>query len=306
MVKNKKLIVIGGPTASGKTGLSITLAKKLNAPIISADSRQFYKEISIGTAKPTKEEQQGIPHYFINSHSIKTPVSSVQYEKEAIELIEKLFVNTDYIIVVGGSGMFINALLFGTDNLPKDEKVRENLNKQLKEEGICFLLNQLKREDSVFFDEVDKNNSHRIIRALEIMKLTKKTITELRTGTRRSRQFEHSIFVINHKRENLYDRINQRVEAMLKDGLLEEVKSVSALQDLQSLNTVGYKEYFSFLNNEITLDEATELVKRNSRRYAKRQITWFKRYDDAYWIDYTNNETMVHQILEGLENSVKN
>lgn len=298
MVNKKELIVIGGPTASGKTGLAISVAKTLNAPILSADSRQFYKEVNIGTAKPSKEEQDGVPHYFIDSHHLEEPVSSVQFEKEALQVLEELYKTHQHVILVGGSGMFINALLYGTDNLPKDNAVRDRLNENYKKEGICFLLNQLKRKDPIYFDAVDKNNVPRIIRALEVIALTKKTFSEQRTGVRSARNFNHSIFIINHPRETLYARINKRVDLMIADGLIDEVKSVKHLSHLQSLNTVGYKEIFQFINGEITQEEAIELVKRNSRRYAKRQITWFKRYDDAQWLEAVDTNHMKALILQ--------
>ncbi|MGB0933686.1 MAG: tRNA (adenosine(37)-N6)-dimethylallyltransferase MiaA [Lishizhenia sp.] len=298
MVNKKELIVIGGPTASGKTGLSVAVAKALKAPIISADSRQFYKEVSIGTAKPTLEEQEGIPHYFIHSHQLEDTVSSVRFEKEALILLEKLFFTHNYVVLVGGSGMFIDALLHGTDDLPKDNTIRAKLNEYYKNEGANFLLNQLKRKDPIYFDQVDKNNIPRIIRALEVIAITKKTFSELRTGAKKVRNFNYSMFIINHTREALYARINKRVDIMLEAGLIEEVQSVKHLSHLQSLNTVGYKEIVQFLDGEINLQDAIELVKRNSRRYAKRQITWFKRYKNAQWIDYTDSEKMTLEILE--------
>lgn len=298
MVNKKELIVIGGPTASGKTGLSISIAKSLNAPILSADSRQFYKEIKIGTAKPSLEEQDDVPHYFIDSHHLEDTVSSVRFEKEALQLLDKLFEKHNYVILVGGSGMFIDALLFGTDNLPKDEEIRAKLNEHYKNEGICFLLNQLKRKDPIYFDQVDKSNVPRIIRALEVIAITKKTFSEQRTGKKKIRNFHHNIFVIDHPREILYNRINSRVDQMMADGLVKEVESVKHLSHLQSLNTVGYKEIFSFLKNEFDKEEAVELIKRNSRRYAKRQITWFKRYENAHWLAYSNVKEMSAQILE--------
>ena len=288
----KNLVVIGGATASGKTGLSVALAKQLQCPILSADSRQFYKEVAIGTAKPSLEEQEGVPHYFIDSHSLENPVSSGAFEEEAIPLLDKLFEKHDNVILTGGSGLFIDAILYGIDDIPKDDQVKEHYINLEKEKGLAHLLEELEEKDPDYFQEVDKGNSHRVIRALEAIKCSGQKFSELRKNAKKVRNFNAYIFILDHPREVLYDRINQRVDIMVQDGLFEEVERVAHLKHLQSLNTVGYKEIFAYFNGESTKEECIELIKRNTRRYAKRQITWFKRYKEATWIPYTNMEKM--------------
>lgn len=297
---SKKLIVIGGPTASGKTGVSIELAKHFNTIILSADSRQFYKEVGIGTAKPTLEEQDGVKHHFIDSHELTSPLSAGQFEKEALTILKQEFQKHNTIILVGGSGMFINALLFGIDEFPHDKEVRNKYNTILESEGIKVLQNELKEKDPEYFDEVDSMNPVRLIRALEIIELTNKKYSEQRKETHHQRNFESEIFVLNHDRQVLYERINDRVHQMIKAGLVEEVRSVQNLKHLQSLNTVGYKEMFQYFDGEIDLNRAIELIQQNSRRYAKRQITWFKRYENANWIEYSDKNQVVEEILKKL------
>lgn len=297
----KNLIVIGGPTASGKTGLSVALAKELNCPIISADSRQFYKELSIGTAKPSLEEQDGVEHFFIHSHSLQAPLSAGEYEHQAIQKIEELFTTHDTLILTGGSGMFIDAVLFGIDDIPKDKTLKQELIQLEEEKGLDHLLQLLQTKDPEYYQEVDKANSHRVIRALEAIELSQQKFSELRKKSAKKRNFEHKIFIINHPREVLYDRINLRVDLMVKEGLFEEVESVKEYRNLQSLNTVGYKEVFDFLDGKKDKLECIELIKRNTRRYAKRQITWFKRYPSATWINYTTTHEMLKSILEDLK-----
>lgn len=296
-MSSKRLIVIGGPTASGKTGVSVELAKHFQTVIFSADSRQFYQEIGIGTAKPTLEEQSGIKHHFIDSHQLTSPLSAGQFEKEALALLEQEFENNDTIILVGGSGMFISALIHGIDEFPHDKELRQQLNDRLAAEGLEILQKELATKDATYYAEMDAHNPVRVIRALEIIELTGQKYSEQRIGKQWQRNFSTEMFVLNHDRQILYDRINQRVHQMMEDGLEAEVKSVNHLRDIQSLNTVGYKEMFQYFDQEIELDRAIELIQQNSRRYAKRQITWFKRYKDATWIDYTNNQDTVNQIL---------
>jgi len=299
--KIKHLIVIEGPTASGKTGLSIELAKQFNTCIFSADSRQFYKEIQIGTAKPSIVERQGIPHFFIDSHSLTEEVTAAQYEKEALEQLSKEFTTNDVIILVGGSGMFIDALCVGLDPIPSSPELRNEINDEYQTNGLDELLDELKSKDPAFFETVDQNNPMRIIRALEVIRLTNKTFTEFRTASPKKRPFEVHRFVLNHSREKLYDRINLRVDNMMKGGLLDEVKSVIQYRELASLNTVGYKELFQYLDGNWTIEHALEKIKQNSRNYAKRQITWFKKHPEAIWIDFSDNSTMTKLIQRELE-----
>ena len=294
----KKLIVIEGPTASGKTALGVELAKYFNTVIISADSRQFYKELEIGTAKPTLEEQQGIKHYFIDSHSLEDEVSSGRYANEVDELLKDLFLVHDIVLMVGGSGMFIDAVCIGLDQIPSSQVIRRNLNKEFEEKGIEPLLIELRKKDVTFFENVDKSNPVRIIRALEAIRSSGKTMTELRTQTVKKHNFEIQRFVINHPRKHLYERINSRVDQMIKNGLLDEVKSVYNRKGINTLKTVGYSEMFSFLDGEITIERAVELIKQNTRRYAKRQLTWFRRHADAIWLDSIDLEGMVLEVIQ--------
>lgn len=296
----KRLIVIEGPTASGKTGLGIALAKKLNTSIVSADSRQFYKEMCIGTAKPTKEEMDGVPHYFIDSHSIQNELTSGQYETEALPLLEELFKKNDTLILVGGSGMFIDALCFGLDPIPHNVELRNSITQEWKNKGLAPLLEELKRKDPSFFEVVDQNNPVRIIRAIEVIRLTHKTFTEWRQSSVNKRNFTSHFFVIDHPRELLYERINQRVDEMMANGLLKEVEALQNHAHLNPLKTVGYQELFDYFSRKTTLEEAIELIKQHTRNYAKRQLTWFRKHKEATWIHYSNNEEMSKEILMNL------
>jgi tRNA dimethylallyltransferase len=278
---NHHLIIIAGPTAVGKTTLSIQLAKHYMCPVISADSRQFYKEMSIGTAKPSIEEMEGIAHYFIDNKSIDDVYNIGEYEKEAIELIEKLFLEHDTLILVGGSGLYINAILNGLDEFEEIPTIiRENLIKQYNEKGISFLQEELKQKDFKYYEEVDTNNPQRMMRALEVCIFKGKPFSEYRTKVKKTRNFNSIPILINTSRAILYDRINKRVDEMISSGLVEEVKSLHNKNQLNALNTVGYKELFSYLENKISLQEAINLIKQNSRRYAKRQLTWFNHQGD--------------------------
>ena len=298
----RKLIVIQGPTASGKTKLAVQLAKALNTVVVSADSRQFYSEIQIGTAKPSAEEQEGVRHYFIDSHSIHSPVTSAQYEKEAILLLNELFNTVSYVILVGGSGMFIDALCNGINEIPKDDFIKEQLNSELQTKGLSYLLEELKIKDESYYKKVDKANPLRVLRALEVMRLAGTTFSSfLDKNLIVKRDFEILKFVIDLPREMLYERINLRVDQMIYNGLLEEVKSVFEYRSLQSLNTVGYKELFSYLNSEIEFKDAVELIKKNTRNYAKRQLTWFRKDKKAIWISSDEIEDQMHEITSGIK-----
>ncbi len=301
--KIKQLIVIEGPTASGKTTLSIALAKVFSTVILSSDSRQFYKEISIGTAKPSIKEQAGIKHYFIDSHNLSDELSSGQYEKEALEVLDQEFKTHDKVILVGGSGMFTDAVCYGLDNIPHSPELREEITHQFEENGLSDLLQELKASDPEYFAEVDQSNPARIIRAIEVIRLTGKKYSEQRNEERKSRPFEVIRFVIDMDREQLYERINVRVDQMIEAGLLDEVKSVFSYRNLQSLNTVGYKELFAYLDGQCSLEEAIDQIKQNTRRYAKRQLTWFRRNESSHWIDYAETSKMVDSIVAIVENS---
>ncbi len=281
----KKLIVIAGPTAVGKTSFAIKLAQALNTEIISADSRQFYKEISIGTAKPTPEELALIPHHLISSLSINEYYNVSKFENEVLALLKKLFLKYDTVVMVGGSGLYIDAVCQGIDELPDaDEKLRLELNNSFNEKGLEFLLMELKKLDPDYFEVVDKSNPKRVLRALEVIKETGRTYTELRKNLKKKRSFEIQKFCLNRDREELFERISIRVDQMLAEGLLDEVKQQIPNRNLNSLNTVGYKEIFKYLDGELSLEQAITDLKTNTRRYAKRQLTWFKRDDSYTWV----------------------
>jgi tRNA dimethylallyltransferase len=270
------IIVVAGPTAVGKTALSIKLAKQFNCPIISADSRQFYKEMTIGTAKPSEKEMDSVPHYFINHISIHNTYNVGQFEKEAIHTIENLFTQNKYIILVGGSGLYINAILNGVDEfdeIPKE--IRDEINNEYESKGISYLQEELKKVDETYYNQVDRFNPQRIIRALEVYKHTGKPYSSFRKKEKKNRPFETINLLINTNRDVLYQRINQRVDKMMDDGLLREAENLYSFKHLNALNTVGYKELFNYFDGKDTLENAVEQIKQNTRRYAKRQLTWF-------------------------------
>ncbi len=277
----KNLIVIAGPTAVGKTALSIDLAKHFQCPVISADSRQFYKEMIIGTAKPTTEEMQNVPHYFINNISIHDSYNVGQYERDAIDCIEKLFQEHTNLILVGGSGLYINAILNGVDEFEEiPNHIREQLIKDYEEKGLLYLQEELKQKDELYYSQVDLNNPQRIVRALEVCIHTQKPYSSFRKKEKKERSFEAYHILINTDRETLYDRINKRVDLMMEAGLIEEVKSLYPYKHLNALNTVGYKELFEVIEGKSSLKEAVNVIKQNTRRYAKRQLTWFNHQGD--------------------------
>ncbi len=297
-MSKKRLIVIAGPTASGKTSLAIELAKHYNTSVISADSRQFYKEVTIGTAKPSLEEQNGIIHYFIDSHSLNNPLTASIYAEEALVILEQEFQVNDLVILVGGSGLFIDALCVGLDKIPFSQEVRDQLNIEYSKVGLEKLLIELAHKDPEYFVQVDQSNAVRVIRALEVIRNTGNTYSSyLINDTKEARNFDTTYFVINHPREILYQRIEKRVDSMLAAGLVDEVRSVQHLAHLQTLNTVGYSEFFRYLKDEIDYETAVQLVKQNTRRYAKRQLTWFRRYPKAVWLSQTDLSLQLEEVL---------
>jgi len=280
------LIIIVGPTAIGKTALSIALAKTYNCPIISADSRQFFKEMSIGTSKPTTLEMQGVPHYFIDSHSITEEYNVGKFETEAIALLENLFRHNQQVIVVGGSGLYIDAICKGFDELPEaDAETRTKINSLLQSEGIEGLQELLKTLDIDYYKTVDLQNPQRLSRALEVCLTTNQPYSLLRKGKIKKRNFNTIKIGLNTSRNVLYNRINQRVDEMMATGLLEEVKSLQSFKHLNALQTVGYKELFDYLENKTDLKSAVESIKQNTRRFAKRQLTWFQKDKEIKWFE---------------------
>lgn len=272
----KHLIIVAGPTAVGKTALAVDLAKHFGCPVISADSRQFFKEMSIGTAKPTPEEMQGVMHELVDHISIHDPYNVGQYEREAMARLENLFSTHNQLILVGGSGLYINAILNGVDEFEEiPAEIREKLQVDYTEKGISYLQELLKELDPDYYAQVDLNNPQRLMRALEVCVHSGKAYSSFRTKEKKERSFEAIPLLINTEREALYNRINQRVDTMMANGLLNEVKGLYPHKQLNALNTVGYKELFDFLDGRLTLEEAVAMIKQNTRRYAKRQLTWF-------------------------------
>lgn len=276
--------MVGGPTASGKTNLAISLAQEFKTEIISADSRQFYKELSIGVAKPSEKELQSVKHHFIGQLSIRDSYSAGMFERDVLNLSENLFSKHDVVIMAGGSGLFIQAVLNGFHESVKDDgSVRKSLELELEKQGIEVLQNRLKTLDPEDARQIDLNNPQRLIRALELIQLTGKTKKERTRAQLAKRPFNTIEIAIEHQREVLYKRINTRVDDMMKAGLLNEVRGLTAFKHLNALQTVGYSELFNHLDGENSLDEAVEKIKQNTRRYAKRQITWFKNKTQTQW-----------------------
>jgi len=298
----KYLIAIVGPTAIGKTALSIKLAQHFNTEIISADSRQFFKEMQIGTAAPTASELQAAKHHFIHHKSIEDAYSVGAFEKEAINTLSDLFKKQEVVIMVGGSGLYVDAVINGLDEFPKvDKNIRTILNAQLEAEGLQVLQSQLKELDVDTYAKIALDNPQRVIRALEICIGTGKPYSSFLKKSSIKRNFKTITIGLTAERETIYERINKRVDIMMQHGLLDEVKSLETKSHLNALNTVGYKELFNYLNNEWTFDFAISEIKKNSRRFAKRQLTWFKRNKDTLWFDY---ETDIKTIITDIESEI--
>ena len=291
MSKQKNtLLVILGPTASGKTGVAIELAKHFNCEIISADSRQFYKEIPIGTAAPDEKQLSEIKHHFIGNLSIFDEFNVSQFEHDVLNLLNVKFKENPLMIMTGGSGLYIDAVCNGIDELPDpDEKLREELKLKLQQQGIESLQQQLKDLDPVYYNQVDLQNPKRLLRAIEVCLQTGKPYSELRKSKPAERDFNIIKIGLNLPREKLYSQINLRTEIMIKNGWIDEARAIFKYKHLNSLNTVGYKELFKYLSNEWALELAIEKIKTNTRRYAKRQITWFKRDHEIQW--FTPHDT---------------
>lgn len=286
-----QLIVIAGPTASGKTALAIQLAKHFKCDIISADSRQFFKEMTIGTAKPTKEELAEIPHHFINNLSIHQNIDIGEYTQSVNSFLENYFQKNEFAILVGGSGLYIDAVLFGLDEQPgSDANIRDSLEQQFLKEGIESLQNELQKIDPEYFEKVDINNPHRLMRAIEVFRISGKPYSSFRSGKKLNNHYKTHLFCLDLPREILYNRINERVDKMMENGLENEAKDLFPLKHLQALQTVGYKELFDYFENKTDKKTAIELIKQNTRRYAKRQLTWFRKNKDYVWINPLKEE----------------
>ena len=292
--KTKKLIIVLGPTASGKTSLAVEIAKNKKTEIISCDSRQFFKEMSIGTAIPTKNQLKEIQHHFIHHISINEEYNAGLFETGALLALEEIFKQSEYAIMVGGSGLYINAICNGIDAIPQVPKL---IRKKLVDEYNCKGLEWLQKKaidiNKNILEKIDKNNPQRLIRYLEVFEFTGKEIQSFYKKTKTKRNFEIIKVGISIERENLYKRINNRVDLMIADGLLEEVKSLKHLKHKNPLQTVGYREIFDFLDNKITFKKAIEEIKQNTRRLAKRQMTWFRKDKEIKWIDINSKEIKI-------------
>jgi len=284
MLKDKTLVIIFGPTGVGKTDLSIEIAKHFNSEILSCDSRQIYKELNIGVAKPDDSQLKEIKHHFISSVSIKEHYSIYQFEEDSIKVLDEYFKHKDIAIMCGGSGLYIDAVCHGVDEMPDhDEEIRNKVTEFYNINGIEALRFELKRIDPIYYSQVDLKNPNRIMRAIEMFYLTGKPFSDFRNNVKAERNFKIIKIGINLDREILYNRINSRVDKMMQNGLFLEVQDLHKEKNLVALKTIGYRELFQVIDNEISLDEATELIKRNTRHYARRQLTWYRRYKDAMW-----------------------
>ena len=293
----KTVIVVAGPTAVGKTDLCVRLARQLNTVVVSADSRQLYRELTIGTAKPTVTELGGVPHYFIDSHSIANPISAGQYEREALALFEQLFKTLDTIILTGGTGLYINAVLNGLDDMPEgNPQLRIQLQQQFEAEGITQLQAHLLQLDPAYAALADLNNTQRVMRALEVCLTTGKPYSWFRQRAGIIRPFTARLIALQRPREELYSRTDKRMDQMLANGLVEEVRGLLPFRQTPALQTVGYKEVFPYLDGEYDYNTMVDLLKRNSRRYAKRQLTWFRHQNQFQWFNPENEAAILSAI----------
>ncbi len=297
-MENKHLIVLAGPTASGKTATAIKLAKAFDAEIISADSRQFYKELSIGTAAPTAEELSQVKHHFVHNLSIEDKYDVADYERDVLDFLKQYFNTKNVAIMTGGSGLFIDAVCNGLDSMPDiSEDVRERVSKMLETGGLEALQKEVERVDNEYFQVVDKQNPRRLQRALEVYYQTGKPYSTFRQRNVAKRDFDIVKLAILWDRDKLIERINQRVDMMMQQGLLDEVKSVYLKRHLNSLNTVGYKELFDYLDGKCTLEQAVEQIKINTRQYAKRQMTWLRKNGDYQWFTIDEVEIIIENLM---------
>ena len=298
MTKRKKLIYVAGATATGKTALSIQLAKAFKTDIISCDSRQFYKEMYIGTAVPNPDELHEVPHHFIQHRSIKEPYSPWDYEQHALPLLKKLFEKNHTVIMTGGSGMYADAVMNGLDVFPDVPKtMRQELEDILEKKGIEALQKMLKEKDPLHYDHIDLQNPRRLIRALEVCLATGSPYTYYLNKNKENRAFTSTVLNLTWERSKLYEKINQRVDEMLRRGLEKEAERLHPMRHLNALNTVGYKELFDYFEKKISYEKAIDEIKKNTRRYAKRQITWFRKYDNGITVmPNTSIATIVQQI----------
>ncbi|MEL6811923.1 MAG: tRNA (adenosine(37)-N6)-dimethylallyltransferase MiaA [Bacteroidota bacterium] len=298
-VKTPLLVTIVGPTAIGKTALSIRMAKEFSTEIISADSRQFFKEMRIGTAVPSAEELAAAPHHFIQNLSIHDTYSVGDFEKDAIQLLDELFQRHNILVMVGGSGLYVDAVVKGLDTFPEvSPKIRETLNKEFQTHGIELLQKELKEVDPKYYHKVDLHNHHRLIRALEIYRETGKAFSSFLNRPSKKRNFNTLYIGLTADRKIVYDRINQRVDLMMEEGLLEEARALFENKDLNALQTVGYRELFQYFEGTWDLEQAVSEIKKNTRRFAKRQGTWFKKNQAIHWFDYLEEPERIIEFVK--------
>jgi tRNA dimethylallyltransferase len=301
----KFLIVICGPTGIGKTQLAIEIAKYVNCEIISADSRQVFREMSIGTAVPSEDELKSVPHHFMQSHSIHDNFNASIFEQEVLDFLEYYFAENDVCIMVGGSGLYINAVCEGIDELPStDMKIRKKWQNLFEEKGLEFLQSHLQKIDPLYYKNVDKENPKRILKAIEIFEMTGKPYSSFLEKDKKPRSFQILKIGLNTDRSRLYDKINKRVDQMLNNGLLDEAISLHPYKNLTPLNTVGYKELFNSFEGKISIDEAHEQIKNHSRAYARRQLSWFRRDKDITWFEPKDIETIKEFIKKSINKQV--
>jgi len=292
---NKTLIYVSGPTGIGKTSLSIELAKKLKTEIISCDSRQFYKELKIGSSPPTDKQLKEVNHHFIFNKSIIDNYNVGDYETDSIDIINDLFKTKDNLILVGGSGLYADSILYGIDDIPKIPiEIKNKLILKYKTNGLIYLQEKLREIDLEYYKYVDLNNPNRLIRAIGVHEVSGKKISSLRRNSKKERKFNSAVIMIKADRDKLYESINQRVDRMVKDGLEEEAKGLVKFKEYNALNTVGYKEYFLYFDGKLSKEQTINKIKQNTRNYAKRQITWFKKYNNT--LDYNIN-TNIDELL---------
>ena len=302
MSSAKTLIVITGPTAVGKTALCLDIAQHFGIPIINADSRQIYKELKIGTASPTDEQLAKVKHYFVGSLSLNDYYSASLFEQQTMEILEREFAKSDYALMAGGSMMYIDAVCDGIDDIPTvDDVTRETLKARLASEGLEPLVEELKQLDPEYYEIVDKQNPRRVVHGLEICLMTDKTYTSFRKREKKQRPFRIIKIGLNRDREELYDRINQRVDQMMDEGLLDEARNLYPMRHMNALNTVGYKEMFAYLDGTWTLEEAVERIKGNTRRYARKQLTWYKKDEQIRWFHPDEKENIISYISQDYE-----
>ncbi len=294
---SKTVYIIAGPTAVGKTGLAIQLAKRLDTSIISADSRQCYEEMSIGTAKPTPGELSEVKHYFIGGYPVSEALTAANYETIALDYLNKIFEHRNTAVVVGGTGLYIKALTEGLDNMPEvNPEIAAQVNEDYTIQGLSWLQQTVRNEDPEFYAHGEVKNPARLLRALIFKRSTGASIIHFRTGEKKERPFEVVKIALELPREVLYDRINRRVDIMMEEGQLEEAKALYPQRHLKNLQTVGYTELFDYLDGKMTLEEAVDKIKQNTRNYAKRQLTWFRKDKDFHWFS-TDDPTAIDKIL---------